>query len=204
MPCILRETRKIFAYWKWFLCVHSLNTLIAAIINVAYVVLDGLIAIVSSCLTGRVWEGFLWAVESAQDFSSVSNRSLTASRTMAGNSDVLWLTENLLAIASDCGLLEVWEHTPLGHALQQLFTLGSHDDMVMSLCHLGKSQKIASGSADSRYMLLSVCVFVCVCVHACLCVCCIVFIINPSIVYKIFTGNQFLQIFKVKFGWVKL
>lgn len=105
----------------------------------------------SSCLTGRVWEGYLWAVESVKDFHSVSDRSLTAARTMAGNTDVLWITENLLAVASDSGLLEIWEHTSLGHTLQQLFTLGSHDDMVMSLCHLGESQKIASGSADSRY-----------------------------------------------------
>ena len=108
-------------------------------------------AVVSSCLTGRVWDGYLWAVESVKDFNSASSRSLTAGRMMAGNNDVLWLTENLLAVASDCGLLEIWEHTSLGHALQQLFTLGSHDDMVMSLCHLGESQRIASGSADSRY-----------------------------------------------------
>ena len=108
----------------------------------------------SSCLTGRVWEGFLWAVESVEDFQSVSNHSLTAARTMAGNSDALWVAENLLAVASDCGLLEVWEHVPLGHSLQQLFTLGSHDDMVMSLCHLGKSQRITSGSADSRYCII--------------------------------------------------
>ena len=88
-----------------------------------------------------------------KDFDSVSNRSLTGGRTMAGNSDILWLNEKLLVVASDCGLLEVWEHTSLGHALQQLFTLGSHDDMVMSLSHLGESQRIASGSADSRYYL---------------------------------------------------
>lgn len=118
-----------------------------------YFNLDGLIAVVSSCLTGRVWEGFLWAVESVKDFHSITNPSLTAARTMAGNSDILWLTGNLVAVASDCGLLEVWEHMSPGHALQQLFTLGSHDDMVMSLCHLGKSQRIASGGADSRYML---------------------------------------------------
>ena len=108
----------------------------------------------SSCLTGRVWEGSLWAVESVKNFQSVSNRSLTAARTMAGNSDVLWLTDNLLAVASDCGLLEVWEHASPGHSLQQLFTLGSHDDMVMSLCHLGESPRIASASADSRYVLI--------------------------------------------------
>ena len=119
--------------------------------SVVFVILDGLMGVVSSCLTGRLWEGFLWAVESVKDFQSVSNRTLTAARTMAGNSDILWLTENLLAVASDCGLLEVWEHTSLGHGLQQLFTLGSHDDMVMSLCHLGESPRIASGSADSRY-----------------------------------------------------
>ena len=119
--------------------------------ELVFIVLDGLIAVVSSCLTGRVWEGFLWAVESAKDFDSVSNRGLTAGRTMAGNTDILWLNEKLLVIASDCGLLEVWEHTSLGHTLQQLFTLGSHDDMVMSMSHLGESQRIASGSADSRY-----------------------------------------------------
>ena len=112
--------------------------------------LDGLISVVSSCLTGRVWEGFIWAVESVEDFQSIPNRGLAAARTIAGNSDILWFNENHLIVASDSGLLEIWEHTPPGHTLQQLFTLSSHDDMVMSLSQLGKSHRIASGSADSR------------------------------------------------------
>ena len=111
---------------------------------------DGLIAVISSCLTGRVWEGFIWAVESVGDFQSIANRGMTAARTIAGNSDILWFNENHLIVASDSGLLEIWEHMPPGHTLQQLFTLSSHDDMVMSLSQLGNSHRIVSGGADSR------------------------------------------------------
>ena len=118
-------------------------------------IVDGSFAVASSALTGQVWDGNLWVFKSIQDFQECPNMFLVNTRTSAGISDAVWLSdEQNLVAASDSGELEVWSCKPLGNSLEQRGVLKSHDDMALCLCRLGSmavgGDKVVSGGADGR------------------------------------------------------
>ena len=95
--------------------------------------------------------------KSIQDFQQCPNVYLVNTRTGAGISDILWLSnEQSLVVASDSGELEIWNVSPLGDLVEQQEKLKSHDDMVLCLCRLGSlvvgGDKIVSGGADGRWV----------------------------------------------------
>lgn len=104
----------------------------------------------SSSLTGQVWDGNLWVFKSIEDFQECPNVYLVNTRTSAGISDILWLSdEQSFVVASDSGELEIWNSNPFGNLLEQRGLLKSHDDMVLCLCRPGTTEvgrdKVVSG-----------------------------------------------------------
>ena len=122
--------------------------------NVSFLVLgaDGSFALVSSALTGPIWDGSLWVFKSFAEFQACPNVFLTNTRVNAGMSDAIWLDQTRLLVALDTGELEVWSSMPLGGGLELKGSLKSHDDMALCLCHHGdrESGHVVSGGADGR------------------------------------------------------
>ena len=56
-------------------------------------------------------------------------------------------------LSSDSGELELWNCHPPGHTLEHKTSLGSHDDMALTVGLLAGGQKAISGGADRRYAL---------------------------------------------------
>lgn len=94
-----------------------------------------------------------------EDFIQCPNLFMHNTRTSAGISDSLWLSdEQNLLVASDSGILEIWSCSPPGNSLELRGSLKSHDDMVLCVCRLGGGvaeeggDKVVSGGADGRYV----------------------------------------------------
>ena len=58
--------------------------------------------------------------------------------------------EEDLAVASDSGEVEIWNCHPPGNTVEYTHSLGSHDDMVLSVARLSDGERIVSGGADRR------------------------------------------------------
>ena len=56
-------------------------------------------------------------------------------------------------LSSDSGELELWNCHPPGHTLEHKTSLGSHDDMALTVGLLAGGQKAVSGGADRKYAL---------------------------------------------------
>ena len=55
-----------------------------------------------------------------------------------------------LLLTSDSGELELWNCHPPGHTLEHKTSLGSHDDMALTVGLLAGGEKAVSGGADRR------------------------------------------------------
>ena len=53
-------------------------------------------------------------------------------------------------VGSDSGEVEVWKCHPPGFTVEYKYSLGSHDDMVLSVAGLCDGVRVVTGGADRR------------------------------------------------------
>lgn len=111
--------------------------------------LDGTLAIASSSLTDRTWNGCLWTFKDstkAPDPEYSNGRTYTES----GITDVQWLDSSRMVIGLDDGSVEIWAQSGSLPGLENLASLTEHDDVVNTIAVDCGKRRIISGSCDKR------------------------------------------------------
>ncbi|XP_033629607.1 methylosome protein 50-like [Asterias rubens] len=108
---------------------------------------DGSLMLGSSGLTGKFWAGSLWFYEDPGNAPDISKCS-AGIQTEAGVTDIQWIDECRVAIASDSGAIEVWQLVNSRSAFRNLFYLYEHDNAVHSISINSNKTRIISGSSD--------------------------------------------------------
>lgn len=117
-------------------------------------------AIGSSRLTGRYWNGSLWLFKNPDQapdniYSPDNSHCSSCAATNAGCTDLQWLDEQRLALASDNGIIELWCIADSFDTVEIFAKLAGHDDIVHSITVNSDKNKIASGSLDTRFVRIN-------------------------------------------------
>lgn len=110
---------------------------------------DGTLLLGASSLTGRNWQGSVWVYSNAEQ---APNEGLCKAgvQTEAGITDVKWLSEKNIILASDSGALELWELTEDERLLVNKWTKYEHDNIVTSVSPVCGASGAVTGSMDCR------------------------------------------------------
>ncbi|XP_031572952.1 methylosome protein 50-like [Actinia tenebrosa] len=113
---------------------------------------DGTLAVASSSMTGRIWNGSLWTFK---DASTAPDPEYSSGRacTEAGINDVQWLDSSRMVVGLDDGSVEIWAQTGSLPGLENLASLTEHDDIVSSVSVDCARKRIISGSRDRSIKL---------------------------------------------------
>ncbi|XP_063811425.1 methylosome protein WDR77 [Pseudophryne corroboree] len=108
---------------------------------------DGKMLLAASSLNARTWGGSIWVYK---DPLEAPNESLCSAgvQTEAGVTDVVWVLEKGILVASDSGAVELWELLDNDSLLVHKFTKYEHDDIVTSLSVFTGGNQAVSGSND--------------------------------------------------------
>ncbi|NP_001120009.1 methylosome protein 50 [Xenopus tropicalis] len=108
---------------------------------------DGALLLAASSLSSRTWGGSIWVFK---DPDSAPNESLCTAgvQTEAGVTDVAWVSEKGILVASDSGAVELWEILEKESLLVNKFTKYEHDDIVKSLSVFSDGTQAVSGGKD--------------------------------------------------------
>lgn len=110
---------------------------------------DGTLLLGASSLTGRSWQGSVWIYS---DPEQAPNEGLCKAgvQTEAGVTDVKWVSEKAVVVASDSGALELWELAEDERLLVNRFTKHEHDHIVTSVSPVTGASSAVTGSMDCR------------------------------------------------------
>eukprot|EP00795_Rhopilema_esculentum_P000431 gene431-10102_t len=108
---------------------------------------DGQIAIIGSNLTSRTWNGML-AIYSDPKFAPEIPHIDAAVVTDAGNSDVSWVDDKQLIVASDTGAIDLWTIQNSNGTLENSISFHEHDDICSSVSLDPSRIQFASSSWD--------------------------------------------------------
>jgi WD40 repeat protein len=126
---------------------------------------DGAVCLIASALTGSIWNGSCWVFSSYEELKDIAYETLPILSTTlpSGGSDVCWLEDDVIAVATDTAEISMWKHGTPGHSLQKGSSLFFHDRMVLSLdrTEVNKTDLLSSG-ADGRCVLWNVDTMKCV------------------------------------------
>ena len=111
--------------------------------------LDGTLALIASNLASRTWNGIL-AIYSDPNFAPAVPHIDIGTETEAGNSDVIWIDDKRLLVASDSGAVDLWTVLDEGRAIENSLSYLEHDDVCSSICLNASKQQVVSGSWDGR------------------------------------------------------
>lgn len=110
---------------------------------------DGTLLLGASSLTGRNWQGSVWIYSNAEQAPS-EGLCKAGVQTEAGITDVKWLSEKNIILASDSGALELWELTEDERLLVNKWTKYEHDNIVTSVSPMCGASGAVTGSMDCR------------------------------------------------------
>ena len=110
---------------------------------------DGELALTASNLTSRKWNGIL-AIYSDPEFAPAAPHIDVGTETEAGNSDIIWLDERRLLVASDSGAVDLWTVLSDGSGIENSISYLEHNDVCSSISVNNTKQQVVSGSWDSR------------------------------------------------------
>ena len=67
--------------------------------------IDGSIALLSSSLTGQIWDGLIWVFSNYSELNDVAKEtmSILGYAMPSGGSDVVWINDDTIATANDNG-----------------------------------------------------------------------------------------------------
>uniref|UniRef100_UPI00358DF933 methylosome protein WDR77 n=1 Tax=Myxine glutinosa TaxID=7769 RepID=UPI00358DF933 len=106
---------------------------------------DGAMVLGAAALTGRYWMGSIWVYKEASRAPEEAHCTAGV-QTEAGLSDVAWLGEKSVVVASDTGALELWKLAENDSYLTNCASHYEHDDLVCSVS-VGVDT-LVSGSLD--------------------------------------------------------
>lgn len=112
-------------------------------------------ALTASNLTSRKWNGVL-AIYSDPHFAPAVPHIDIGVETEAGGSDVTWIDEKRLLVASDSGAVDLWTVVDNGRAMENTLSYLEHSGICSSICLNNSKQQVVSGSYDGRYALASI------------------------------------------------
>lgn len=110
---------------------------------------DGTLAVASSALTGRTWNGSLWLFKDRAKAPDVHYCSAGCA-TESGTTDIKWIDSRRLVLGSDSGTVDIWCLNGSFQCLENMASLSDHDNTVSSVSVDCIKSKIVSGSWDRR------------------------------------------------------
>uniref|UniRef100_A0A1A7YDV6 Methylosome protein WDR77 n=1 Tax=Iconisemion striatum TaxID=60296 RepID=A0A1A7YDV6_9TELE len=110
---------------------------------------DGTLLLGASSLSGRNWQGSVWIYSEPEQAPS-EGFCKAGVQTEAGVTDVKWVSENGVLVASDSGALELWELAEDEHLLVNRFTKYEHDHVVTTVSPVTGANSAVTGSMDCR------------------------------------------------------
>ncbi|KAJ7383640.1 Methylosome protein 50 [Desmophyllum pertusum] len=113
---------------------------------------DGTLAVASSALTGRTWNGSLWLFKDRAKAPDVHYCSAGCT-TESGTTDIKWIDSRRLVLGSDSGTVDIWCLSGSFQSLENMATLTDHDNTVSSVSVDCIKSKIVSGSWDRSIKL---------------------------------------------------
>lgn len=132
-------------------CFHILNLKdwFCFPLNGREMIVDGTLAVASSALTGRTWNGSLWLFKDPAKAPDVQYCSAGCS-TESGTTDIKWIDSRRLVLGSDSGSVDIWCLSGSFQNLENMASLTDHDNTVSSVSVDCINSKIVSGSWDRR------------------------------------------------------
>ncbi|XP_061879075.1 methylosome protein 50 [Entelurus aequoreus] len=110
---------------------------------------DGTLLLGSSSLTGRSWQSSVWIYSNPEQAPN-EGFCKAGVQTEAGVTDVKWLSDKGVVVASDSGALELWELSEDERLLVNRFTKHEHDHIVSSVSPRAAGNSVVTGSMDCR------------------------------------------------------
>ncbi|MEQ2246047.1 Methylosome protein 50 [Ilyodon furcidens] len=110
---------------------------------------DGTLLLGASSLSGRNWQGSVWIYSEPEQAPS-EGFCKAGVQTEAGLTDVKWVAEKGVAVASDSGALELWELAEDERLLVNRFTKYEHDHIVTTVSPITGASSAVTGSMDCR------------------------------------------------------
>ncbi|MED6262007.1 Methylosome protein 50 [Ataeniobius toweri] len=114
---------------------------------------DGTLLLGASSLSGRNWQGSVWIYSEPEQAPS-EGFCKAGVQTEAGLTDVKWVAEKGVAVASDSGALELWELAEDERLLVNRFTKYEHDHIVTTVSPITGASSAVTGSMDCRCKVL--------------------------------------------------
>ncbi|KAJ0068735.1 hypothetical protein NL108_010808, partial [Boleophthalmus pectinirostris] len=109
----------------------------------------GALLLAASSLTGRNWQGSVWLYSNPEQAPN-EGFCKAGVQTEAGVTDVKWLSDKDIVLASDSGALELWELTENECLLVNRWTKYEHDNIVTSVSPMCGASGAVTGSMDYR------------------------------------------------------
>ncbi|XP_028261409.1 methylosome protein WDR77 [Parambassis ranga] len=110
---------------------------------------DGTLLLGASSLSGRTWQGSVWIYSDPEQAPS-EGFCKAGVQTETGVTDVKWVSDKGVVVASDSGALEFWELTEDEHLLVNRFTKHDHDHIVTTVSPIAGANSAVTGSMDCR------------------------------------------------------
>lgn len=110
---------------------------------------DGTLLLGASSLTGRNWQGSVWIYSNPEQAPN-EGFCRAGVQTETGATDVKWLSDKGIVLASDLGALELWELTEDERLLVNRLTKYEHDNIVTTVSPMCEATGAVTGSMDCR------------------------------------------------------
>lgn len=148
-----RASSACWCHWYWrrfligiFLALNLWNVSFATLIYPIFFT-DGTLAVASSALTGRTWNGSLWLFKDRAKAPDVHYCSAGCA-TESGTTDIKWIDSKRLVLGSDTGTVDIWCLSGSFQTLENMASLSDHDNTISSVSVDCVKSKIVSGSWD--------------------------------------------------------
>ncbi|KAM9759824.1 methylosome protein WDR77 [Menidia menidia] len=108
---------------------------------------DGTLLLGTSSLSGRNWQGSVW-IYSEPEQAPNEGFCKAGVQTESGITDVKWVADQKIVVASDSGALELWELAEDERLLVNRFTKYDHDHIVTTVSPIPGANSAVTGSMD--------------------------------------------------------